>query len=175
MTELQRITTEYIDAEDRMRLAGEDAAGDAVVLWLTQRLLNRLVAHLCTWLEQRIPVDTHDYAAAAQAEVIQSFAQQAALAALEPQTPVQSKVQSSTWLVHSVDIASGDQGVMLTFKDAEAGGSFATLTLQDQPLRQWLTILHDQYQKAEWPLTVWPEWMAAPQPATAPQHAIVLH
>lgn len=176
MAELQRITTQFVDAEDRIRLAGEDAAADAVVLWLTQRLLNRLVAHLCAWLEQRIPVDTHRYAAAAQAEVIQSFAQQAALAALEPQPPVQSKgQQSSTWLVHSVDIASGDQGVMLTFKAAAVGSPCATLTLQDQPLRQWLNILHDQYQKAEWPLTVWPEWMAAPQPVSAPPHAVILH
>ena len=162
MAELQRITTEFVDAEDRIRLAGEDAAGEAVVLWLTQRLLNRLVAHLCNWLEQRIPADIHHYAAAAQAEVIQSFAQQAALAALEPQTPVQSKVQSRTWLVHSVDITSGDQGVMLTFKAPEVSSPSATLTLHDQPLRQWLNILHDQYQKAEWPLSVWPEWMAAP-------------
>ena len=67
MAELQRITTEFVDAEDRIRLAGEDAAGEAVVLWLTQRLLNRLVAHLCDWLEQRIPADIHHYAAAAQA------------------------------------------------------------------------------------------------------------
>ena len=175
MAELQRITTEFVDAEDRIRLAGEDAGGDALVLWLTQRLLNRLVAHLCAWLEQRIPTNIHHYAAAAQAEVIQSFAQQAALAALEPQPPVQSSVQSRAWLVHSVDIASGDQGVMLTFKAAEAGSPCATLTLQDQPLRQWLNILHDQYQKAEWPLTVWPEWMAAPQPVSAPPHAVILH
>ena len=175
MTELQRITTQFVATEDRIRLAGEDAAADAVVLWLTQRLLNRLVAHLCAWLEQTTPVDTHRYAAAAQAELIQSFAQQAALAALEPQPPVESKGQGSTWLVHSVDIASGDHGVMLTFKGAEEGGPCATLTLQNQPLRQWLKILHDQYQKAEWALTVWPEWMAVQQPVSGPQHAVVLH
>ena len=174
MAELQRITTEFVDTEDRIRLAGEDAGGEAVVLWLTQRLLNRLVEHLCAWLGQRVPVDTLHFAAAAQAEVIQSFAQQAALAALEPQTPVQGKVHS-TWLVHSVDIACGDQGMMLTFKAAEAGSPCATLTLHDQPLRQWLNILHDQYQNAQWPLTVWPEWMAAPLAVSRSQHAVVLH
>ena len=44
--DLHRITTEYIDSEDRIRLTGQLASGDTVVLWLTQRLLNRLVPHL---------------------------------------------------------------------------------------------------------------------------------
>lgn len=39
---LQRITTEYIEAEDRIRLAGE-AGEKTMVLWLTQRFLNRLI------------------------------------------------------------------------------------------------------------------------------------
>lgn len=50
---LQRITTEYRAQEDRLCLTGERANGDAVVLWLTQRLLNRLVPHLTGWLEQQ--------------------------------------------------------------------------------------------------------------------------
>ena len=36
---LDRITTEYIDAEDRLRLSGQSADGSAVVIWLTQRLI----------------------------------------------------------------------------------------------------------------------------------------
>jgi len=36
---LDRITTEYIDAEDRLRLSGKYADGAAVVIWLTQRLI----------------------------------------------------------------------------------------------------------------------------------------
>ena len=175
MLDLQRITTEYIDTEDRIRLAGEDDDGGAVVLWLTQRLLNRLLPHLFVWLDRQVPAGRTDYAATSQAEVIQSFAQQAAQAALEPQPPVQSKAQSSMWLVNSVDIASGDLGVMLTLKADEAGRDSATLTLHDQPLRQWLGILHDQYQKAEWDMTVWPEWMARPEPVVSQRHAVVLH
>ena len=42
MAELQRFTTEYVEIEDRIRLAGETAPGHTVVLWLTQRLLARL-------------------------------------------------------------------------------------------------------------------------------------
>ena len=35
-------------------------------------------------------------------------------------------------------------------------------------LRQWLGIIYAQYRKAEWPTSVWPQWMEeASRPATA--------
>ena len=53
MKSLQRITTEYSETEDRIRLSGELAAGEVMILWLTQRLFNHLVYHLCGWLEKQ--------------------------------------------------------------------------------------------------------------------------
>ena len=50
--ELQRITTTYVDVEDRLRLTGVLANGTVVQLWLTQRLLGRLVPPLTSWLER---------------------------------------------------------------------------------------------------------------------------
>lgn len=176
MAELQRITTLFVDSEDRIRLAGEDAAGQALVLWLTQRLLNRVLPHLCAWLEHRASPPSSSHADAARVEVLQSFAQLAALAALEPQTPVPSHAPSGAWLVHSVDIATTDHTVSLSFKDAAAAtkpADCATLTLPEQALRQWLNILYDQYAAAEWPLTQWPEWVT--RPPTAPTHSALLH
>ena len=38
--ELQRITTTYVDVEDRLRLTGVLANGTVVQLWLTQRRRN---------------------------------------------------------------------------------------------------------------------------------------
>ena len=38
---LDRITTEYIDTEAHARLAGHNAAGSTVVIWLTQYLIRR--------------------------------------------------------------------------------------------------------------------------------------
>ena len=52
LLELQRLTTEYVDAEDRMRLTGEIRPGETLVLWLSQRLLMRLLPHLFLWLEK---------------------------------------------------------------------------------------------------------------------------
>ena len=34
------------------------------------------------------------------------------------------------------------------------------LGLAAQPLRQWLTIVHDRYLQAGWALDRWPDWMA---------------
>lgn len=46
MPDLQRITTQYIEVEDRLRLTGELAPGEVVVLWLTQRLMHRLIGQI---------------------------------------------------------------------------------------------------------------------------------
>ena len=164
---LQRFTTEYIEREDRLRLTGDLGHGDAVVLWLTQRLLNRLVPHLCQWLERHgaqgpgIPsVQT------AHQDILHGFAQQAARAQLPVQPPVRASSAAASWRVDSVDIAQREDVVTLTFK-AE-GKAQATLTLAAQPLRQWLGIVFEQYQRGDWPATIWPGWMEAAAPKAAP-------
>lgn len=162
---LQRITTEYIDLEDRIRLAGEVENAAPVVVWLTQRLLLRLLPALLQGLERQ-GADTP------LAEVLHGFAQQAARAELAPQTPVRAGVGSTAWLALSVDIARTEPAVSLTFRGAD--GQEASLTLAAKPLRQWLSILHDAYIKAEWTLEVWPEWLRECVIPTR-QQAVVLH
>ena len=170
MAELRRITTEFIDIEDRIRLAGEVAPGQTVVLWLTQRLLGRLLPHLVGWLEQQTGNDV-------RGEILQGFAQQAAMAALEPQAPVPGQPHDRGWLVHSVDIATGRDGLRLTFKTGAPGesGEPFSLTLQAQPLRQWLNILYDQYRKGEWPQASWPAWLTEARPPQAGRPTALLH
>ncbi|MBC7859879.1 MAG: hypothetical protein H7Z39_14125, partial [Burkholderiaceae bacterium] len=82
MSALQRITTEYVGVEDRIRLSGRDDADDAgdgrtVVIWITQRLLQRLLPVLVEWLERQD-------GATLRADIARSFAQQAARAELAP-------------------------------------------------------------------------------------------
>lgn len=172
MADLQRITTEYIDSEDRIRLSGELSPQSTVVLWLTQRLVNRLLPHLLGWLEQQA-------GNGAMGELFQGFAQQAAMATLEQQPPVQSAPQSMVWLVHAVNLTAAAEGVRLTFRgigdtSAPEGSDAVGLTLHAQPLRQWLGILHAQYCKADWPLTGWPDWLTeAPPPIGLASHALL--
>ena len=163
---LQRITTEYIEAEDRIRLAGE-AGEKTMVLWLTQRFLNRLIPHLCQWLDQRV-------GATPLTEVKQEFAQQKARAELEAQPPVRARPDMQGVLIHSVDLKPSRTGLGLHFKDV-GGNVIASLQLQPRSLRQWMNIVYDQYLHAGWPTTVWPAWVAEAKPAATPARAAVLH
>ena len=49
---LTSFTTEYIEQEDRLRLVGSFEQGK-VVVWLTLRLLQRLLPLFVRWLEQQ--------------------------------------------------------------------------------------------------------------------------
>lgn len=177
--ELKRVTTQYVVEEDRVRLAGEVDGGVVVVLWLTQRLLNRLVAPVCAWLEKLPAVsEVSDATSSARPPIDpaqrlkQSFAQEAARAALVRQPPVAAESAGSEWLVISVDIARGERLLRLTFKGK--AGEAINLTLPREPLRQWLSILFQQYQSAQWPIAAFPLWVrTAPQRAPVPPS--VLH
>lgn len=167
MTQLQRITTEYSESEDRMRLAGEDGQGQTVVLWLTQRLLSRLVAHLCRWLEQQ-------GGNAPLVEVRQEFAQQTARAELVPQPPVRAQPDVQGVLIYSVDLKTANADMGLQFRNS-GGHGVASLQLQHRALRQWLNIVFDQYRKAQWPTDVWPAWVAQAKPPETPSRAVLFH
>lgn len=195
--ELRRLTTRYVDSEDRLRVAGEVASGQVQVVWLTQRLLNRLLPHLWKWLDQAVQAQprSHDTPAAALAAVspaaqteLQRFAQQSAAAERRQQVPVDPSRAVCTLLVQSVDIRHLPAGVRLTFKAAApAIGPVPTLvepttateavhlTLATPALRQWLQIVYQQYRVAEWPTGHWPSWIRNPSAAgsTAPAHAVL--
>lgn len=166
MPELQRFTTEFIDFEDRIRLCGESAPGEALVLWLTQRMIYRLVPHLLAWLEQEARL-TGSTASAVQTDVLHSFAQQAVIASLHAQTPVQAHTAQKAWLVHSVDVTATSQLVHLIFKGANTSTlEQACVSMQTQALRQWLSILYGQCRRAGWVGTTghisvfnWPDWL----------------
>ena len=170
MTALTRITADYVPQEDRIRLSGERAGGEPLAIWLSRRMLNRMLPVLLQWLEReggKLPAVN-----LSQAQTLQSFAQQAARASHTPQPPVRVAPDGESWLAHSVDVSSSPQAVRLTFKAAD--GRAATLTLTAQQLRQWLGILHEVWTKAEWQGEVWPEWVRG---ETAPviQQSVVVH
>lgn len=181
MKHLDRITTEYIAAEDRIRLTATIREGETVVAWFTQRLLQRLVPTLVQWLHTQgadpqgagtLRADT------LRADVMHGFAQQAARARMKPQAPVRAEPGGSVWLVQSIDVAQHSQVLRLTFKGSHGTDSastvLGTLTLAPQPLRQWLNILFDNYRKAGWPLQAWPNWVAESGPQETPQ-PVVMH
>ena len=86
---LERVTTRYSVKQDRICLAGELPGGSPVVLWLTQRLLRRLLPPLLVWLQEQGGAAHAVMGQALYADALQGFAQQAARAQLQPQAPVQ--------------------------------------------------------------------------------------
>lgn len=191
MFDLTRFTCEYIDREDRIRMLGETAQGTTVVLWLTQRLLLRLVPHLCEWVEKNSTVAglSTDHLPG-QAQLWQGFAQQAAQAELAPQTPVTLEPNAPRWLVMEVDVNAKPEHISLCFKGDErlkapSLAEFLTASTAKTPpspsakpelvsrkarivltvvqLRQWLGIVHHQCQQAQWPSSCWPDWLQEAQ------------
>jgi hypothetical protein len=153
MKALQRITTEYSEAEDRIRLTGELENAQPVVIWVTQRMLVRLLPLLFNWLQGQV-------GNAAFANVMQDFAQQSAVADLSHQAPVQASEASVAWMVQSVDIAHSPEVVTLTFRSAQ--GQTATLSMDGKHLRQWLSTVRNAWEAGQWPMEVWPHWISEP-------------
>ena len=160
---LERVTTRYSVKQDRICLAGELPGGSPVVLWLTQRLLRRLLPPLLAWLQEQGVAAHAVMGQALYADALQGFAQQAARAQLQPQAPVQVSEGAPACLVEGVDMSRSPEAVHLLFRDAQ--GAVAAMVLQPQPLRQWLGIVFDAWQQAEWPLEVWPDWLRESVPA----------
>lgn len=160
---LERVTTQYNVAQDRIRLAGELPGGGQVVLWLTQRLLHRLLPPLLAWLQEQGGAANTVAVQALYADALQGFAQQAARAQMQPQAPVQVPAGGLSCLVEGVDMRRAPEAVQLVFRDAQ-GAVVAAMVLQAQPLRQWLNILFDAWQQAEWPPDAWPAWLRAGVP-----------
>lgn len=175
MSELRRLTSEYVDFEDRIRLTGEGEDGQRVILWLTRRLLDRLVPHLVDWLERKgraSPDERPSPVPAARQEALQSFAQEAVQASMRPEPPVQAHLAERAWLVRSVDLATNPGVPSLNFK-----GFLEIEQVRFSPgeaaLRQWLGILHGLYGRAGWPQEVWPGWMAGePRPGVSGEQTL---
>jgi len=177
MLTLHRITTRYVALEDRIALSGEDAAGEKIILWLTQRLTSLIVAHLCERLESSKGAGEREGDPTGTQELIHEFAQQAARGNMTAQPPVAATSDTASALVRDVDITVFEQGerqIRLVFKDADQT-PLAELTLATAPLRQWLNVVYDAYRAADWPLAIWPDWIREAVPVVAEQPMRPLH
>jgi hypothetical protein len=148
--EIKRFTTQYDSHEDRVRLVCTDEQGQTLILWLTQRLLNRLVSHLCSGLvrEQSRPTvasrsPARSSVQSVRTHVEQSFAQQKAKAALSAQPPVVPRADAAHWRVDAADVKQGPSGVHLILKGA-LDDQRVKLHLSQALLRQWLGIVYEQ-------------------------------
>lgn len=170
--ELNRLTTRYDSKEDRLKLVGEIKPGQTVVLWFSQRLMNRLVAALAKHLEKT--TDPIKKADAIQSNLKQTFAQQRAHAELPKQVPVTAVDVLDAWLVQGVDLKATPSGVRLSFK-GETDEHQIQMMLAHVPLRQWLNIVHGQYRTAGWNTAIWPVWLEESRAVEVKDRSMVMH
>ena len=158
MITLQRITSEYIKSEDRIRLTAISKAEETIILWITKRLLIRLIAHFLGWLEKEAPEVARSSAIGNETKsALQGMAQQSAAAKLPEQSAVTANSDSAALLVKEIDIKMSEEVVLLVFKCDEAWKAELSFTVQQ--LRQWLGMIHRLWRLAEWPVSIWPDWM----------------
>jgi hypothetical protein len=165
---LKRLTTNYVESEDRIRIAAESEDGEAVVLWITHRLARRAVPGIVHWLDTNVsPSGVPD---SDKGNVLQSFAQEAAVAGLKSVEPVTTPPKAQTWLTQSLEIKATKNSMTLTFRGPQ--DQSAAVRFGATELRQWLSILHRCWLEAEWSPVVWPDWIKRENPT---QQQIVLH
>ena len=174
MTTLQRITSEYIESEDRIRLTAISNAEETLILWITQRLLVRLITHFLGWLEKEAPEVARSSAISNEAKsALQGMAQQSAAVKLQEQSAVTATSDSAALLVKEIDIKMSEEVVLLVFKCHD--GQKPELTFTIEQLRQWLGMIRRLWRQAEWPLSIWPEWMDDNQQANPVSSDSSLH
>lgn len=158
MSEVHRFTTRYDVSEDRFQILVEMEGGEVQVLWLTRRLLNNLVPVLLEKLESGPVVKN---VPAPKSQAVQKFAQAAAVGGLKKQKsvtpPTKTSEEPSHALITSVDLKVSQRALSLTFKSGQTLAQ--SLQLTEPALRQWLGIIHKQYQAAGWSEALWPAWM----------------
>jgi hypothetical protein len=152
---IRKITQRYHIEQDRICMSVQNEDGQVLLLWLTQRLANRLAGALVAWLDN----DLKAVAIGQFVSNLHALEQAVAQAQSTSCQPVDPAVARSEALLSIVDLARDQHdGYTLTFKWAAES---ARLTLSVTELRQWLGILHRLFDTAEWPKHVWPEWFAA--------------
>ncbi|WP_342116660.1 hypothetical protein [Pseudoduganella sp. OTU4001] len=165
---LQKVTTEFSPEEDRLRIAGVTEDGQQAVVWLTRRMLGMLLPLLVKQLDEQFLSATPEHR-----DVLQEFAQQAAQDALDVGVePVKAQQDAMTLLPLNVDLATMENGLLLTFR-TDPGTGFR-LPLSGDSLRQWLHILYKAHTAANWQLPQWPAWLTG-TPETENVHFGVRH
>ena len=157
LAELSKVTVTYSEVEDRICMSALAKEGDPVVFWLTYRLCSRLISALTGHLERSV-----SRSALVDMGLLLACQQRDAEWQHEPSEPVSFRPGSLVVLPERVDLACSAESVTLLFPCGY--GEMSKLQMSMLELRQWLAIVHRQFQHAGWPMQVWPEWFTQTEP-----------
>ncbi|MFM7531201.1 MAG: hypothetical protein ACKO5J_01665 [Rubrivivax sp.] len=175
MSEVLRMTTEYVEAEDRLRVCCQLRSGETALLWVTQRLFLRVLPHLVEWLDKNTPGLADAQASRARADAVRGFTQQADRARHAPEAPVTPQAATQIWLVHTVDMTPREGELALSLRPLSRDAAAASFVLQPQALRVWLAMLAELFVRAGWPMEAWPAWLVPGPPRAAEEPGAVVH
>ena len=154
------VTLQFDPLEDRIIMDCSNKSKNTQRLWLTRRLLNRLIPSLTDQLEV-------NSANKISKELEQAFAQEKAEIKKIKTKSVVLKKDNPSWLVTSVKVEKSKFEFKLLFlneKGLETVGKDgnqkkAEFILAISNLRQWLNALFKIYNKAEWDTKCFPNWI----------------
>lgn len=158
------MTTQYVADEDRILISASTAKGGTVRLWLTHRIVGRLVPALAKLVQPRHQDPVY-------CKVMDEIAQQNAEQRQEPQEPVIAASPGHEWLVRKINIQKGERGVALVFVGPD--GERARISFSGELLRQWLGIVRRVCRTADWTDADRSDRM--PETPAAGKHPTVLH
>jgi len=177
-----RATLAYNQTQDRISLTCALTNEECVVLWLTARLANQLVPHLCQAVTQ-VPdaplkngdpaVTDHDEPTSAEAPDCDKTPVAGCAQEPAPEAPVVAGADSPAWVVTAIDLTNGPMLVQLGFRD-DQGHAPVLLSLEHTQLAEWAEGLKRCYAQAGWPMDCWHK----PASASPQRHAtrrVALH
>ena len=135
---LARVTLSYIIEEDRVQLAGEDTQGNTVKLWLTARLLTRLVPHL---VQQQVALGAGQ-SVAVEGDVSDSTGGDNA--------SVRCDLGCPEVLVTEIDLRFTQDGLILVFKEGTRWAR-ASFMVPATSLPKWNQGIQTCFKQAGWP------------------------
>ena len=159
---VRRFTTEYVPAEDRIRISLERADESLAVLWLTRRLAVRLIPQILKVIDTlprlqgagKLPQPSDNAQRRSQLDALGSIEQQAPVLAGELPNDIE------THLVSGLGIRMNRSMMLVDFR-VDTDTVVQTLPFPEESIRQWLGVLYAAFKRGGWKEDVWPAWITA--------------
>ena len=167
---LRRIDTRYLAAEDRIRLLGVTTDNQTLVLWLTRRLLDRLLAQVLEQFDLYHGGGPPADGPAPQGPHWPGETGSVPEPVMSPTPEAPPLRAAPPWLVSRVTLREMPPGLWCGFQ-GQAPEQRATLVFTPWQLRHWLRILLGEYRRAQWPLGAWRAWLTPKAKASGRTHS----
>ena len=158
------VTMNFEPLEDRIAMNSSDKKGRVQRLWLSRRLLDRLIPTLANQLEMNSDSQI-------TAEFEQSFAQEKAEIDKKKLKAVKVEAENPSWLVTTIHVGRNKNDFQLLFigqstTNKVSSPKQAKFDLVIENLRRWLNALYKIYIKADWETKAFPLWIRGNRPDT---------